>query len=62
MRVEDPRVSAEHAVIQHTGQHWEHKDLGSKNGTYGRVQGEREMNNGDFVFIGRELLRVDITV
>ena len=33
VRVEDPRVSSEHAVVTHNGQTWELKDLGSKNGT-----------------------------
>lgn len=39
MRVEDPRVSSEHAVVVHNGAGWELKDLGSKNGTIvGRKQ------------------------
>src|SRR5262249_872603 len=36
-------------------------DRGSKNGTYVRIRGERELNHGDYIFIGRELLRVDIS-
>ncbi|HET9624688.1 MAG TPA: FHA domain-containing protein [Kofleriaceae bacterium] len=31
--IEDPRVSAEHAVITWSGQCWEVRDLGSRNGT-----------------------------
>lgn len=33
VRVDDPRVSSEHAVVTHNGASWELKDLGSKNGT-----------------------------
>ncbi len=37
-------------------------DLGSRNGTYVRVQGERELAHGDYVFVGHQLLRVEQTV
>ena len=49
MRVEDPRVSSEHAVIQHTGQQWELKDLGSKNGTF---LGTRRIGSGQRFRLG----------
>jgi pSer/pThr/pTyr-binding forkhead associated (FHA) protein len=35
-------------------------DLGSKNGTYIRIKGEVRLTHGDYVFIGKELLRVEI--
>lgn len=34
VRLEDPHVSHEHATILWTGEHWEVKDLGSRNGTF----------------------------
>jgi pSer/pThr/pTyr-binding forkhead associated (FHA) protein len=36
------------------------RDLGSSNGTYVKVpaRGERELRDGDFVRMGREVLRV----
>ncbi len=36
-------------------------DSGSKNGTYVRIKGERELANGDYVFLGHQLLRVEMT-
>lgn len=35
-------------------------DLNSRNGTYVRIQGERELNHGDYLFLGRKLLRVEM--
>src|SRR5262249_24309070 len=37
--LDDPRVSAEHAAITWSGEHWELRDLGSLNGTW--VDGRR---------------------
>jgi pSer/pThr/pTyr-binding forkhead associated (FHA) protein len=36
-------------------------DLESKNGTYVRIEGERELGHGDYIFIGKQLLRVEMT-
>lgn len=36
-------------------------DLGSRNGTYVRIRGERELGHGDYVFLGHQLLRVEQT-
>lgn len=44
LRVDDPRVSSEHAVVHHNGQRWELKDLGSRNGTF---VGRKRMAPGD---------------
>lgn len=35
-------------------------DLNSRNGTYVRVKSERELAHGDYLFIGRKLLRVEM--
>ncbi len=35
-------------------------DLQSRNGTYVRVQGQRELRHGDYLFLGKQLLRVEI--
>jgi hypothetical protein len=43
-RVEDPRVSSEHASLGWTGAAWEVRDLGSKNGTF---VGERRLASGE---------------
>ena len=44
LRVEDPRVSSEHASLGWTGAVWEVRDLGSKNGTF---VGERRLAAGE---------------
>ena len=36
-------------------------DNGSKNGTYLRIRGERDLAHGDYLFLGRQLLRVEMT-
>ena len=36
-------------------------DLGSKNGTFLRIHEEAPLQHGDYVFIGQQLLRVEVT-
>ena len=36
-------------------------DAGSKNGTYVRIEGEHELSHGDYLFLGKQLLRVEMT-
>lgn len=36
-------------------------DLGSRNGTYVRLRGERDLAHGDYIFIGKKILRVEVT-
>lgn len=58
----DPYMSTRHARVEQTPQGgFVLLDTGSKNGTYLSIRGERELNHGDYLFIGRELLRVDIS-
>ncbi|MDO9016273.1 MAG: FHA domain-containing protein [Deltaproteobacteria bacterium] len=58
----DPYMSTRHARVELTAQGgFVLLDTGSKNGTYLSIRGERELNHGDYLFIGRELLRVDIS-
>ncbi len=65
---DDPFISGRHAQVttiepaHPTGEAmFELHDLGSKNGTFLRVQGEAALNHGDYVFIGQQLLRVEVT-
>ncbi len=60
----DPFMSRRHAAIvrdpaTHT---FTLKDLGSSNGTYLAIRGERELAPGDHVRIGQHLFRLDFTV
>lgn len=59
---EDIYMSAHHARIE-MGNHGQFvlTDQGSKNGTYVRIREEAELNNGDYLFLGKQLLRVEIS-
>jgi pSer/pThr/pTyr-binding forkhead associated (FHA) protein len=62
---DDPFISGHHASVQVTdgpdGMRFLLTDLGSKNGTFVRVHEEAQLFHGDYVFIGQQLLRVEIT-
>jgi pSer/pThr/pTyr-binding forkhead associated (FHA) protein len=62
---DDPFISGRHATVQAieapTGTSFQLIDLGSKNGTFLRVLDETPLFHGDYVFIGQQLLRVEIT-
>jgi len=57
----DLYMSASHCKIEDAGGTLMLTDLGSRNGTYVRLKAERELAHGDYLFIGRKLLRVEIT-
>ena len=57
----DLYMSASHCKIEDAGGTLMLTDLSSRNGTYVRLKAERELAHGDYLFIGRKLLRVEIT-
>jgi pSer/pThr/pTyr-binding forkhead associated (FHA) protein len=57
---DDPFISGHHARIAWDGQSLILTDLGSKNGTFLRVVGEQTLGHGDYVFMGQQLLRVEV--
>lgn len=57
----DLYMSATHCRIEEQAGKHTLTDLNSRNGTYIRLQQERELSHGDYLFIGRKLLRVEIT-
>lgn len=59
--LDDPFISGKHAniSISSDGQ-VTLTDLGSKNGTFVRINDEAELKNGDYVFLGQQLLRVEL--
>lgn len=57
----DLYMSGSHCKIELTAGTFRLTDLGSRNGTYVRLKNERELAHGDYLFIGRKLLRVEIT-
>lgn len=57
----DLYMSGSHCKIEETGGALTLTDLSSRNGSYVRLRAERELGHGDYLFIGRKLLRVEIT-
>ena len=57
----DLYMSAAHCKLEESGGKLTLTDMNSRNGTYVRLKAERELANGDYLFIGRKLLRVEIT-
>ena len=57
----DLYMSASHCKLEDAGGKLTLTDLNSRNGTYVRLKAERELGHGDYLFIGRKLLRVEIT-
>jgi pSer/pThr/pTyr-binding forkhead associated (FHA) protein len=57
----DLYMSASHCKIEEMSGKFALTDLNSRNGTYIRLKQERELAHGDYLFIGRKLLRVEIT-
>lgn len=57
----DLYMSGSHCKIEESGGALSLTDLGSRNGTYVRLKAERELAHGDYLFIGRKLLRVEVT-
>jgi len=58
---DDPYISGHHARVSVTPDGFELIDLGSKNGTFFRVEAPHALSHGDYLFIGQQLLRVEIT-
>lgn len=56
----DLYMSGAHCRIDEAGGKFTLTDLSSRNGTYLRIKAERELGHGDYVFIGRKLLRVEL--
>jgi pSer/pThr/pTyr-binding forkhead associated (FHA) protein len=62
---DDPFISGRHATVTAVdgpgGTQFQLADLNSKNGTFVRIGGEAPLFHGDYVFLGQQLLRVEIT-
>ena len=57
---DDPFISGRHAQVATANGMLSVTDLGSRNGTFVRVTGEHVLKHGDYVFLGQQLLRVEI--
>lgn len=57
---DDPFISGRHARLSWKNKQLSLTDLDSKNGTFLRISGEYPLKHGDYVFMGQQLLRVEI--
>jgi pSer/pThr/pTyr-binding forkhead associated (FHA) protein len=57
---DDHFLSGHHAQIESNGIGLVLTDLASKNGTFLQISGEQRLAHGDYVFMGQQLLRVEI--
>ncbi len=57
----DPFLSTQHFRVAEVGGRCCATDLGSRNGTFLRIRDEVELRHGDYLFVGRNLLRVEVT-
>ena len=57
----DVYMSGAHARVEVEGNGLTLIDEGSKNGTYVRIKQRHPLEHGDYVFIGKQLLRVEVT-
>lgn len=58
---DDQYLSSQHATVRLDGDDFFLLDKGSRNGSFVRIAGEQPLENGDYIFMGRQLLRVEIT-
>lgn len=56
----DLYMSSSHCRLDEHNGKFTLTDLNSRNGTYVRIKSERELVHGDYLFIGRKLLRVEL--
>lgn len=56
----DIYMSGAHCRIEENNGKFTLTDLNSRNGTYVRIKTERELGHGDYLFVGRKLLRVEL--
>lgn len=58
----DVFMSGNHARVEMTGPgQFQLVDLDSRNGTFLRIRDERALSHGDYLFLGKQLLRVEMT-
>lgn len=57
---EDPYVSQKHCTVEATSGRFRLLDHDTLNGTYVRIKSETQLGQGDYVAIGRKLMRVEL--
>jgi pSer/pThr/pTyr-binding forkhead associated (FHA) protein len=56
----DVYMTAKHCTVEERDGRYTLIDHGTRNGTYVRLKAERDLGHGDYIFIGRKLLRVEL--
>jgi predicted component of type VI protein secretion system len=56
----DVHLSGKHCGIEEKDGKFQLTDYDTRNGTYVRIKAEKPLSHGDYVFIGRRLLRVEV--
>lgn len=59
---DDRHISREHALVEWRDGEVVLTDLDSKNGTFLRITDDEPLNHGDYVFMGSELVRIEVNV
>lgn len=58
----DVYMSSKHCTVEEKDGKFVLTDHDSRNGTYVRLKAERQLDHGDYLFIGKKLLRVEMNV
>lgn len=58
---DDPFISGQHAMVSMTADGFSLTDLNSKNGTFVRIEEPFALRHGNYVFVGQQLFRVEIS-
>lgn len=58
---DDPFISGQHASVSVSDGNCALTDTDSKNGTFLRIDSAHKLDHGDYVFVGQQLLRVEIS-
>lgn len=56
----DAQMESSHCSVEEKGGKFELTDHDTRNGTYVRIKAEVELGHGDYLFVGRKLLRVEL--
>jgi ribosomal protein L40E len=59
--LQDRYLSSQHIEISDSKGEYTINDLDTQNGTFLRIDQERALDHGDYVFLGKQLLRVEVT-
>ena len=59
--IPDQGLSRRHCALTPGAEGWEVRDLGSSNGTFIKVNGERNVGHESFVLLGQQLFRLNFS-